>query len=47
LPTTVEVERATNPFLRPQSHEIRAKIGLEGGLDWQIFARLRQMKNKA
>ena len=47
LPTTVERERATNPFLRPQSHAIRARLGLEGALDWQIFARLRQLKNKA
>ena len=47
LPTTVERERATNPFLRPHSHAIRARLGLEGALDWQIFARLRQLKNKA
>jgi hydroxyacylglutathione hydrolase len=47
LPTTIAVEKATNPFLRPQSHAIRAQLGLEGALDWQIFERLRQLKNKA
>jgi len=47
LPTTIDVEKATNPFLRPQSHAIRARLGLEGALDWQIFERLRHLKNKA
>ncbi len=47
LPTTLNVEKATNPFLRPQSRIIRARLGLEGAPDWQVFARLRQLKNKA
>jgi hydroxyacylglutathione hydrolase len=47
LPTTLKVEKATNPFLRPQSRIIRARLGLEGAPDWQVFARLRQLKNKA
>jgi hydroxyacylglutathione hydrolase len=47
LPTTIDQEKATNPFLRPQSRMIRARLGLEGAPDWEVFARLRQMKNKA
>jgi hydroxyacylglutathione hydrolase len=47
LPSTLNVEKATNPFLRPQSRIIRARLGLEGAPDWQVFARLRQLKNKA
>ncbi len=47
LPTTIDVEKATNPFLRPQSRAIRARLGLEGAADWEVFARLRQLKNKA
>jgi hydroxyacylglutathione hydrolase len=47
LPTTVEAERATNPFLRPRSRTIKARLGLQGALDWEVFARLRQLKNRA
>lgn len=47
LPTTIALEKATNPFLRPQSRAIRARLGLEGAPDWMVFARLRQLKNKA
>ena len=47
LPTTIDVEKATNPFLRPQSRAIRARLGLEGAADWEVFSRLRQLKNKA
>lgn len=47
LPTTIDQEKATNPFLRPQSRAIRARLGLEGALDSEVFARLRQLKNKA
>jgi hydroxyacylglutathione hydrolase len=47
LPTSVALEKATNPFLRTRSPAIRARLGLEGMPDWQVFARLRQLKNKA
>ena len=47
LPTTIDQEKATNPFLRPQSRAIRARLGLEGAVDLEVFARLRQLKNKA
>lgn len=47
IPTRIDVERATNPFLRPQSRPIQARIGMLGAPDWEVFARLRQLKNKA
>lgn len=47
LPTTIALEKATNPFLRTHSPNIRARLGLAGAPDWQVFARLRELKNKA
>lgn len=46
VPTTIAQEKATNPFLRASSRNIRARLGLEGAADWQVFARLRELKNK-
>jgi hydroxyacylglutathione hydrolase len=46
LPTTVARETATNPFLRPQSRSIQARLGMLGAPEWEVFARLRQLKNK-
>ncbi len=47
LPTTIGLEKATNPFLRPSSPAIRARLGLDGMPDWRVFQRLRELKNKA
>jgi hydroxyacylglutathione hydrolase len=47
LPTTLGLEKATNPFLRTQSPAIRARLGLQGAPDWQVLGRLRELKNKA
>jgi hydroxyacylglutathione hydrolase len=47
LPTTLGLEKATNPFLRTASPAIRARLGLRLAPDWQVFARLRELKNKA
>lgn len=47
VPTTVALEKATNPFLRPSSTSIRARLGMFGVPDSQVFARLRELKNKA
>jgi hydroxyacylglutathione hydrolase len=46
LPSTVALEKATNPFLRTYAPSIRARLGLDGAPDWQVFARLRELKNK-
>lgn len=47
LPTTLAAEKATNPFLRSNSAAIRARLGMQNAPDWQVFARLRELKNKA
>lgn len=47
LPTMIGQEKATNPFLRPQSRSIQARLGMLGAPDWEVFARIRQLKNKA
>ena len=50
VPTTIGIEKATNPFLRPASGEIRAAVGLtepgqgEAGLV-TVFARTRALKD--
>ena len=38
-------ERATNPFLRPQSGDLRATIGLAGAADVEVFAKTRALKD--
>ena len=47
LPTTIEAEKRTNPFLRTASPHIRARLGLPHTPDWQVFARLRDLKNRS
>lgn len=47
LPTTIAAELAANPFLRAASPEIRAKLGMAGKADWEVFAELRERKNRA
>lgn len=45
LPSLMRDECATNPFLRPQSPEIRAHYGLQKAEDWEVFGALRQGKD--
>jgi hydroxyacylglutathione hydrolase len=47
LPTNMRLELETNPFLRPQVPAIQRRLGLEGKQDWQIFAEIRERKNRA
>ena len=46
LPVTIAAERAANPFLRPESPEIRKVLGMPDATDAQIFAELRERKNR-
>jgi hydroxyacylglutathione hydrolase len=46
LPTTVELELATNPFLRASSKAIRENLGLEEAADAAVFAEIRERKNR-
>jgi hydroxyacylglutathione hydrolase len=45
VPTTVALERATNPFLRPTSVALRRTLGLEQSDDVTVFARTRALKD--
>lgn len=47
VPTRVGEELATNVFLRPQSREVRARLGLEEAGDAEVFAALRRRKDTA
>lgn len=47
LPTRLDRELETNVFLRTRSPEIRSRLGLAAAEDWQVFAAVRERKNKA
>lgn len=46
VPSTIGLERKTNPFLRPQSREIRQTLGMENAGDVEVFAAMRARKDK-
>lgn len=46
-PTTIDLERRTNPFLRAADPAIRASLGMTAALDWEVFKCLRDLKNRA
>ncbi|MGJ3230218.1 MAG: hydroxyacylglutathione hydrolase [Oceanicaulis sp.] len=45
VPTTIEAERAANPFLRWDDPDLRARLGLERAEDWEVFAEVRRRKD--
>ena len=45
VPSTIGLEKATNPFLRTHSPEIRANIGLAKADDIAVFAEIRRRKD--
>ncbi len=47
LPTKLDIELATNPFLRVSSVPIRARLGLQDAKDWQVFGEIRERKNRS
>jgi hydroxyacylglutathione hydrolase len=47
LPTTIALERATNPFLRSEEREIRAALDMPQADAVEVFAALRERKNRA
>lgn len=46
IPTSVREELETNPFLRPNSTEIRSRLHMTDAADVEVFARLREMKDQ-
>lgn len=47
LPTRLDIELETNPFLRAGDFSIKKRLGLLGEPDWKSFAEVRARKNKA
>jgi len=46
LPTTIGLEKETNPFLRPFDKEIRQVLGLEQASDLDVFTEIRARKDR-
>jgi len=47
LPTTIGLELETNPFLRSHVPAIQKRLGMEGKPEWEIFAEIRERKNRS
>ncbi len=45
VPTTLALEKATNPFLRPGSANLAATVGLADADEVSVFARTRELKD--
>ena len=45
MPSTMALEKATNPFLRPGAVEIRASLGMQAADDTAVFAEIRRRKD--
>ena len=47
IPTTIGVEKATNPFLRAADPALRRRLELEGASDAEVFGEIRRRKDQA
>jgi hydroxyacylglutathione hydrolase len=45
VPSTLGLEKRTNPFLRPDSAEIRKSLSMETASDTAVFGEIRERKN--
>jgi hydroxyacylglutathione hydrolase len=45
IPSNIGLEKKTNPFLRPDSWEIRKTLGMTGDSDAEVFAEIRRRKD--
>jgi hydroxyacylglutathione hydrolase len=45
IPSTLGLEKQTNPFLRPNSPEIRKTLGMESASDVDVFGEIRRRKD--
>jgi hydroxyacylglutathione hydrolase len=46
IPSMIGEEKAANPFLRADVPEVAQAVGLAGAPAWQVFAEIRERKNK-
>jgi hydroxyacylglutathione hydrolase len=47
IPSTLGEEKAANPFLRADVPEVAKLLGLAGKPAWQVFAEIRERKNRS
>jgi hydroxyacylglutathione hydrolase len=47
IPSTLGEEKAANPFLRADLAEVAKSVGLSGKPAWQVFAEIRERKNRS
>lgn len=47
IPSTIDLELRTNPFLRVRDSAIRTRLGMERASDVEVFAELRRRKDRA
>jgi hydroxyacylglutathione hydrolase len=45
IPSTIGLEKKTNPFLRPGSADIRRSLGLRDAGDVEVFEEMRRRKD--
>jgi hydroxyacylglutathione hydrolase len=45
IPSTIGLEKRTNPFLRPDSPEIRRTLSMAAATDVEVFAEMRRRKD--
>ena len=45
VPVRLDLEQATNPFLRASDPDLKAKLGLSDQQDAQVFAEIRRRKD--
>ena len=46
IPSFMREEKAANPFLRADLPEVAQSLGLAGKPAWQVFAEIRERKNR-
>jgi hydroxyacylglutathione hydrolase len=46
LPTTIALERATNPFLRAEDEDLKEAVGMPDADEVDVFTYLRERKNR-
>ena len=46
IPATIGAEKAANPFLRADNADVAKAVGLSGRPAWQVFAEIRERKNR-
>jgi hydroxyacylglutathione hydrolase len=46
IPATIGAEKVANPFLRADNPEVAKLVGLSGKPAWQVFAEIRERKNR-